>query len=466
MKTKQLLRRLTFLSIILLIATTSLKAQYLLNSDSAFKAGAANSGRLWGYAFGDYYYKTHADSLNRGGSNQYTGIPKDRTAFQSRRIYLGYDYNITTKFSAELLLAAEDDAPTATSSLTSAPTITSTSTSTTTVTSPTTATTTTTTTSTTTANAGNNDALQDNKLAFYIKLMNIRWKNIWIGTDLVVGQAATPAFPMITEKVWNYRESERTISDIRRTPSYDMGATLQGTFDPDTKNFGYDVMVGNGTSAKPENDNFKWFYGDVYGWFLDKKLVVDVYADYERLNWTFAWHHSRQMLKGFVAYTTAPLTIGVEGFLNNLKNDNFATTIAGPVDTLNSQASGISFYVHGDIVKDKLRFFARFDTYNPMNVVNNSLYKSYKGNTGNYNDGTPTVPAGGPNDETYKQEFLNIGLDFIPAKNVHVIPDIWYNHYATQLSGLSGAYNGDYDLVYRMTFFFTFGKDYSKQYYR
>ena len=31
--------------------------------------------------------------------------------FQFRRIYLGYDYNISKKFSAELLLAAEDNFP-------------------------------------------------------------------------------------------------------------------------------------------------------------------------------------------------------------------------------------------------------------------------------------------------------------------------------------------------------------------
>jgi hypothetical protein len=31
--------------------------------------------------------------------------------FQFRRIYLGYDYNISKKFTAELLLAAEDNFP-------------------------------------------------------------------------------------------------------------------------------------------------------------------------------------------------------------------------------------------------------------------------------------------------------------------------------------------------------------------
>ena len=140
---------------------------------------------------------------------------------------------------------------------------------------------------------------------------------------------------------------ERTIADIRRTPSYDLGASLQGVFDPKTKNFGYNFLVGNGSSAKPESDNFKWFYGDVYAYFLNKKIMVDLYADYERLNWTSAWHHSRQMTKGFVAYTTPKLTVGVEGFINNLKNDDFATRVDSTIDILTVQAKGISVFVTG-----------------------------------------------------------------------------------------------------------------------
>ncbi|MBS1662997.1 MAG: hypothetical protein JST68_18280, partial [Bacteroidetes bacterium] len=194
-----------FVIAILSLLTTASQAQYLWNSDSAFKAGSANSGRLWGYAFGDFYTKGHADSANRGGNNQYSGIPASRSAFQFRRIYLGYDYNITNKFSAEFLLAAEDNFPAGNGSA-----------------------------------AGGGDVLSDNKLSFYIKLMNIRWKNIWKGTDLVIGQIATPAFPLLSERIWAYRSIERTITDIRRTPSYDLGAALQGRFDA-KGNFGYNL---------------------------------------------------------------------------------------------------------------------------------------------------------------------------------------------------------------------------------
>src|ERR1700761_7309928 len=67
------------------------------------------SGKLWGYTFGDFAYKGSADNLNRGGSNQYTGMAASANTFQFRRIYLGYTYDISPKFKAEFLLAAEDD---------------------------------------------------------------------------------------------------------------------------------------------------------------------------------------------------------------------------------------------------------------------------------------------------------------------------------------------------------------------
>src|SRR5690242_11844970 len=331
-----------------------LSAQFLVNSDSAFKAGAPNSGKLWGYMFGDYYVKAQADSLNRGSNSQYSGIPKNRNAFQIRRLYLGYNYNITKKFTAEVLLEA---AP--------------------------------------------GEALSDNKLAFYIKLANLRIKDLWKGTDLILGQVSTPSFPMSSEPIWGYRSIEKTIIDIRGTPSYDLGAALQGKFDPNTGNFGYDLMVGNGTGAKPEGDSYKWFYGDIWGKFLDKKLYVNFYSDYQRMAAISGMQHSRSMTKGFVAYTVPAFTVGVEGYINNLKNDDQATEIStGDVDVLTVKAKGISVFAHGSLVKDKLNFFARYDAFNPDDNINNSKYSSYKGNTSGYSD---------PNT---KEQFITAGLDF------------------------------------------------------
>jgi hypothetical protein len=432
--------RISLLIAILFTATTTIQAQSFWNNDSAFKAQAPNSGRLWGYVFGDFYYKPHADSLNRGGSNQYSGIPQSRNAFQFRRIYLGYDFNLSNRLSTELLLAAEDNFP-AFNPPSSA--------------------------------AASGDEALNNKETFFIKLANVRFKGIWKGTDLVVGEQGTPSFPMLSEKVWNYRPIERTIADIRRTPSYDLGAGLQGVFDPKTKNFGYDLLVATGNSAKPAANSFKWFYGDIYGWFANKRLVIDIYADYQRLNWMPGWHHDRQMLKGYAAWTTPWITFGIEGFINTIKNDTKATLIAGGADTIDTKASGLSIYAHGAIVPEKLRWFARVDLYNPNKNVDNSKYSAYSGVsspsmymqngyhlTFSPSTGAPTA-AVSTGDPTAKETFITVGLDWMPYKDIHLMPNLWYNGYSSQLA--SGS-QSDKDVVLRVTFFFVFGKHYSQSY--
>ena len=385
------------LFVIFFLSVNSSNAQFTVSSDSAFKAGSPNTGQLWGYMFGDYYFKSDADTLKRGAGTQYSGIPKKMNAFQIRRLYLGYNYNITKKFAAEVLLEA---AP--------------------------------------------GEGLTDTKLAFYIKLANLRIKNVWKGTDLVLGQVSTPGFAMSSEPIWGYRSIEKTIIDIRGTPSYDLGAALQGKFDPKTANFGYDLMVGNGTGAKPEGDKYKWLYADIWGKFFDKKLYANLYVDYNRINRIAGLLHSRSMVKGFVAYMVPKITVGVEGYINSLKNDDQATEIStGNVDVLSVQAKGISAFVHGIIVKNKLNFFARYDAMNPNNKIDNSKYNKYVGNTGGFND--PST----------KEQFITAGLDFTPISKVHLMPNIWYNHYTNQ--GFTPKYDAS-DVVWRLTFYFVFGK--------
>jgi hypothetical protein len=252
-------------------------------------------GNVWGYAFGDLAYKGSGDTMNaggRGGSNQYTKVPVNANLFQWRRVYLGYDYKISDKFSAEFVLAAEDDFAAGVLG----------------------------------QSAG--DVLQNNKFSPYLKIANVRWKDIIKGTDLVIGQSATPAYAktgrndQTSEEVWGYRSIERPVTDIRRTPSFDMGVALQGHFDKKGM-YGYDLMVGNGQSAKPENDMFKAFYGDVWAKFFNKKLIIDIYQDYQKLNWTNVvyqkagqFHHDRNMTKLFVGYNSAKLSVGLEGYMN------------------------------------------------------------------------------------------------------------------------------------------------------
>jgi hypothetical protein len=376
--------------------------------------------RLWGYTFGDYYYDAHADAGNRGPETNYNGVPTYRNAFQFRRIYLGYDYDINRKFSAELLLSAEPSANTAVSGTTS---------------------------------ISGSDNLADNKMAFFIKLADVRWKNVWNGSDFLIGESLTPLTVMLTEQIWGYRSVEKTIADFHRSNLYDVGVSLQGKFDPATKNFGYDLMIGNNSqaallSAANANTGFyKIFYGDVYAKFLDKRLIFDVYADYVKTAPATAavGTQSHNMVKGFAAWTTPKITFAVEAYTQQITNGVTASNGTTKVAE-NANVNAISMYSHGAIYKDKLGFFARYDGYNPDANFNN--VNIYTANT--------NLAAYNPN---YKEHFVTAGFDYSPDKNVHFMPNLWLIQYVDQIApGNTGYVPNNHTLVYRMTFFYTFGK--------
>lgn len=372
---------------LLSVNTGKLSAQDSIKKEPEFKP----SGKIWGYVFGDYYDKIHADSINRG-SAQYSNVPEKMNSFDLRRVYLGYDYNISKKFSTELLIAYEGQ------------------------------------------------TLSDNATrTFFLKAANIRWKNIYKNADLVVGQCATPSFPMMSEKFWGYRSIEKTITDMRKvSSSNDVGITIQGKFDNDG-NFGYNLMVGNGSAQKLETDVYKKYYGDVWAKFLNKKLVVDLYADHEGVKDLPGFHKSKTAFKLFVGYTTDQFTVGAEAF-EQIQNDYVvvADSVTAPKsDTTSANAFGLSVFVRGSIIKDKLGYFARYDMYNPDTKFNaDKVYTT---------GGAPVT-----------ESFITAGVDYTPIKNVHIMPNIWYNGFSSRQKNVTGSTKADYDLVGRLTFYYVF----------
>lgn len=395
--------------------------------------------RLWGYTFGDLYFDPHAaKSTSMGPETMYNGVPTNRNAFQFRRIYLGYDYDINQKFSAQVLLASEPNANTGTASGT-------------------------------TISSGDN--LVDNKMGFFIKNFNLRVRDLWKGTDLVIGEMSTPGFALnesgsnaptsLSEATWSYRFIEKTITDFHKNNSYDVGAALQGTFDPSTKNFGYVVMVGNNTqsnltSAANANTGFyKIVYADIWGKFLDKHLYVDIYGNHAQTGPSVAnvGKQDNDMFKVFAAYTVPVITVGAEAYTQTLSNALNIASVGGQ----NATVQGLSLFARGPIVKDKLGWFARYDTYNPD--------KNFK--TANpYERGTtatdPKVYTNyGSFNPDYKEQFYTAGLDFTPAPKIHFSPNVWIVNYKDQrdksVAG-SGFVGNDHTVVLRATFYYTFGK--------
>ncbi|MGN6803924.1 MAG: hypothetical protein ACTHJN_18640, partial [Ginsengibacter sp.] len=87
----------------------------------------------------------------------------------------------------------------------------------------------------------------------------------------------------------------------------------------------------------------------------------------------------------------------------------------------------------------------RYDNFNPDTKYNNTKYVTYAAPKGNVYE---------PNTIT---NFITAGLDITPVKAVHFEPNIWYVGYNGQQANLSGSASHDYDLVWRMTFYFVFG---------
>ncbi len=344
------------------------------------------SGKVWGYAFGDFYFKGSGDTAIWAGKTEYSGVPKEVYAFSFRRMYLGYDYNISPRFSTTALLEGGDGFLT----------------------------------------------LRGDR-SVTIKALNVRWKGIYKGADLLIGQIPTLTFSLISEKVWNYRSIEKTITDQRGIRgSSDMGVALYGLFDS-LGNYGYNVMIGNGSGTKPEEltpvGKHKVFYGDLFAYLFDRKIVMDLYGDYQ----TGLKDKNIITVKGFVACQTEPITIGLE-LLSQ-------TQYKVKSDTTNATPFGISLWARGSIIKDKLNAFARFDSYNPeQSYREKDVIKTY--NSANMN-------------KHYDEQFMTAGLDFTPHKNVHIMPNIWINSYKAK-ADTEILVKREADIVPRLTFYFIY----------
>jgi hypothetical protein len=273
-------------------------------------------GKLWGYVFGDYYYKVNGDST--GGSTQYAGFPKSFQAFEIRRVYLGYDYTFNDKFSAQFLLE------------------------------------------------GNDKILTNSRLGIFIKTAYVEWKAL-DHASFSIGLVPTPTWSWaLNEKAWNYRSIEKTILDMRGLGNAsDLGIATRGKFDK-AGNYGFGLMIGNGNGQRPEINKFKKYYGTLFAKPVSG-LSFEVYGDYE----PNSGDKNKTTLKGFTSYQTKKFTIGAEVIQQTQQN-------AGGTD-IDVVPFGISGFVWGTLFAKKevpvLNAFARFDYYDPDSKNDSVGYK-------------------------------------------------------------------------------------------
>jgi len=443
-------------------------------------------GGLWGYAFGDYALIGKGDSAGRGTKQQYKGLGAanqtlNQNAFEIRRAYLGYDYNISKKFSGTALLAYEGD-----------------------------------------------QDVNDNRTVF-LKYAYFKWKGIFKGSDLKIGQQATNSFADAynTEPLLDYRAVEKTIMDMHGVDgSSDMGITLAGkivTFkNPDsTKSnafIGYSAMVGDNSGNNPvagftnapattlsgstitstskststggvtttttttttltlnpfnsTTDVAKKFRVHLYGNLLNGMLTVGVYGDYINYGDFYyngtskAYQHAVMTEKAYAAFNHKWFGIGVEWFSQSYTNGEVETTFVpapgkNTVDTTTATQTGLSIFAHGTIIPNVLNIFARYDMY----TADNNFSYTYNAASNLTSNGLANHPAetfteafsNTSANSPYKETFIVAGLDWSPKigeKKVHIMPNIWY--YAIKNAYGSDQLASSNYMLYRMTFLYSF----------
>ena len=256
------------------------------------------------------------------------------------------------------------------------------------------------------------------KIGVFVKDAYLQWKNIFNGSDLYFGISPTPGFE-ISEAGWGYRSLEKTIMDLRGiVPTRDIGVDVRGRLDDDD-NARYWVKIGNNSGNSSETDKFKRYYGNLH-FKLTPEFQATVYADYDtraqRLDAVDGQRKSnnRAVVAAFAGYRSEQVSAGVEGFYQSNQN-NFRQSTTSTFQ--NQQATGVSLFLWYAL-SEEVRLVGRFDTFDP--------------NTDIANDGLSLVL---------------VSLDYLPAKNVHIMPNLYIQSYQA---------DGDNDVIARLTFGYSF----------
>ena len=326
---------------------------------------AQNQPKFSGLMFGDYYY--YSDNITPANINM--------NGFQFRRIYFTVDYSIAENFDTRFRLESDQSA---------------------------------------------NSNTGGGKLGVMVKDAYLKWKEIFSGSDLVVGIAPTPAFE-VSEAAWSYRSLEKTILDLNGiVSSRDFGIDLKGRL-TEGGSLNYWLKFSNNSGNGPETDKYKRYAAMIQIKPLDG-FQATIYSDYsaysQKNDVVTQQDKENNAFVGalFLNYQQqSEFGLGFEAFIKSQQNNYYPD----PTTALQNQnGSGISLWGWVSF-SDILRLVGRFDSFDP--------------NTDRANDGNTMILG---------------GLDFKVAKNVSIIPNIQIFNYQN---------NSDHqNISERVTFYFTF----------
>jgi hypothetical protein len=328
--------------------------------------------------FGDYFYNISRDPLiDSLGNTALTG-KKDHNGFQFRRIYFTYDYKISETFDSRFRLEADQSANTS-----------------------------------------------NGKIGVALKDAYLKWKNIFDGSDIIVGLQPPPAFE-ISESIWGYRSLEKTILDLRGiVGSRDLGISLKGTID-NSGNLNYCFMIGNNSGNSPEIDKYKRFYGHIYFKPL-MNFYITVYGDFKvrpslKVN-SVTLNNNDITSALFVGYGEKDkFSVGLESILQ-MRENGFVEQTASSLIYHTRNALGISAFGSYNF-SSMTGAVLRFDHFDP------NIDSDFKGDSRN---------------------FFIFSLVFKPDVAVSIMPNVLIETYES-LNGNSY----DASVTGRITFYYNF----------
>ncbi|MFQ5708349.1 MAG: hypothetical protein ACE5HO_12910 [bacterium] len=257
-------------------------------------------------------------------------------------------------------------------------------------------------------NAG--DFAKKSKLEPFVKDGYLKWSRSHHA--IYLGLSPTPTWNYI-EKVWGYRAVEKTPADLYKFgSSRDFGVAVKGSFGGD-KQVAYHFMFSNGSSTGSETNEGKKVALSL-GYRLTKELSVEVYGDFEERPGA----SDRYTAQGFLTYQTARWRAGAQ-LVHQTRQQ------VGD----NAQLQLASAFAAAQ-VREELWAFVRFDrSFDPI----------------------PEGPKVSfvPFDGTAKLNFLLLGADYRPHKQVHLMPNVELAFYDSVNGERPNA-----DVIPRFTFYY------------
>ena len=168
-------------------------------------------------------------------------------------------------------------------------------------------------------------------------------------------------------------------------------------------------------------------YGELFAKFWGQKIILDAYGDASKDFGDTTNGKEIYTYKGFIAFDTKYVTIGVEAF----------EQIQRRVSGMDIMPVGAAVFIKGLIKEDFLYYFARCDFYRKDTNTSNT----YKKDSDMQNE--------------YDENFAMAGIDIMPLKDFHIMPNVLYSHYVNGATTASATGRED-DVIGRVTVYYKF----------